>query len=252
MVGYNASVLLDRPAWLKALLTEKFFIACLRHAALKKNERNIFCVDCSDSICQHCLPAHQNHHLLQIRRYVYHDVIRLHDIQKLFDCAQVQAYIINSARVVFLNQRPQPRPSKVLGNACETCERSLQDSYRYCSVACKVDAFLGQGKNLHQFLPPRSHSLNLSDNLTSQSVKVERLELQQGQLSPSWISDDPTSQTSSEGGDCVTVTWVAMAVLPPKKIRSSRSLGVCASTKAFILPSSVNRRKGTPHRSPFC
>jgi len=141
MVGYDLSLPLQKPAWLEALLSEKFFVACTKHAALKKNERNVFCVDCNGGVCQHCVGSHRTSHcvLLQIRRYVYHDVIRLQDIQRLLDCSQVQTYIINSARVVFLNQRPQPRPSKGLGNSCGTCERSLQDSYSYCSVACKVD-----------------------------------------------------------------------------------------------------------------
>ena len=32
---------------------------------------------------------------LQIRRYVYHDVIRLQDIQKLIDCSLVQVRLID-------------------------------------------------------------------------------------------------------------------------------------------------------------
>lgn len=66
-VGYAISVLPQRPDWLEALLTEKFFNPCLKHAASKKNERNIFCVDCNDSICQHCLAAHRTHRLLQVQ-----------------------------------------------------------------------------------------------------------------------------------------------------------------------------------------
>ncbi|KAG6543378.1 hypothetical protein Mapa_015292 [Marchantia paleacea] len=257
MVGYALSQAQpQRPAWLEALLNEKFFIACVKHAALKKNERNIFCVDCSDSICQHCLPAHRTHRLLQIRRYVYHDVIRLQDIQKLVDCAQVQTYIINSARVVFLNRRPQPRPSKGLGNACETCVRSLQDSYRYCSVACKVDSYITQDKDIHSLLP-RFTSLQSSDFFNcspSESLKSGKLEMEEDLSPNSTLSDHPT-QTSSdssgtEGVGCGTVTSTATTLPPPKKIRSSRPSALVSSPKSVILPS-VNRRKGTPHRSPL-
>lgn len=48
-----------------------------------------------------------------------------------------QPYIINSARVVFLNERIQPRPTKA-HNSCASCERSLQDEYQFCSLGCKV------------------------------------------------------------------------------------------------------------------
>ncbi|CAM6103869.1 unnamed protein product [Calypogeia fissa] len=256
MVGYALSALPQKPAWLAALLNEKFFVACAKHVTLKKNERNIFCVDCSDSICQHCHPTHRTHRLLQIRRYVYHDVIRLLDVQKLVDCSQVQTYIINSARVVFLNQRPQPRPSKGLGNACETCERSLQETYRYCSVACKVDAFINQGKDLIHLLPRCTGSW-IETCSPSESLKSVKLDLEDEMSPTSVLSDPPTRSSSDSSGTegvvgCGTVTSTATTLPPPKKHRSSRPSAMVSSPKTVILPSSYNRRKCTPHRSPFC
>ncbi|MBA0611188.1 hypothetical protein Godav_011889 [Gossypium davidsonii] len=78
------------PRWLQVLLTEKFFNACIIHEDAKKNEKNIYCLDCCISICPNCLSPHSSHRLLQIRRYVYHDVIRLDDATRLMDCAFVQ------------------------------------------------------------------------------------------------------------------------------------------------------------------
>lgn len=258
MVGYAIAAFPQRPVWLQALLSEKFFSACGRHVASKKNERNIYCVDCSLGICQHCLSTHSSHRLLQIRRYVYHDVIRLQDIQNLVDCALVQTYIINSARVVFLNQRPQPRPSKGLGNTCETCERSLQDAYRYCSVACKVDAVVEKG-NCLQTLLPRHNPLHISDmenGLPTASMRACDLETEE-QLSPNSVLEGTNSPTSSGSTANDGVVWgnntssTATNARLPKKTRSSHSWKPAMSPKSEILPF-LKRRKGTPHRSPFC
>ncbi|KAH9327294.1 hypothetical protein KI387_007472, partial [Taxus chinensis] len=233
-VGYAISVVPRKPVWLEALLSDQFFVPCSIHLEHKKNEVNIFCVDCSANICQHCLVSHRSHRLLQVRRYVYHDVIRVHDMQKLLDCSLVQTYITNSARVVFLNQRPQSRLSKGQGNSCVTCDRVLQEPYRYCSVRCKVDAVKNISSVLHacnslefsEFLEPSPYP---SPEHASPSRKpCSKLDIEEEEEEDMYLEmEESLSSTSyaSEREECWgTSTMQTPAIFAlPKKMRSSSS-----------------------------
>ncbi|KAL2518673.1 PLATZ transcription factor family protein [Abeliophyllum distichum] len=141
-----------KPEWLSSLLHSKFFDSCIDHQELRKNEKNMFCIDCNLCFCKHCITSstHCNlHRCLQICKYVYHDVVRLQDIQKYLDSSQIQTYKINGEKAVHLNPRPQlkefARNSKPkAGTSCEACGRHIQDlPNRFCSIACKVTSDTG-------------------------------------------------------------------------------------------------------------
>ncbi|XVF46801.1 hypothetical protein PTKIN_Ptkin03bG0057500 [Pterospermum kingtungense] len=165
------------PPWLESLLSTAFFTICPRHRDTPRNECNMYCLDCmNDPFCFYCRSSRHKDHLviqvhtfffsvfsfltffvinllskmrlMQIRRSSYHDVVRVDEIQKVLDTSGVQTYVINSARVVFLNERPQPKTisssssSKGVSHLCEICNRSLLDPFRFCSLGCKVSSFV--------------------------------------------------------------------------------------------------------------
>ncbi|CAL5226036.1 g8847 [Coccomyxa viridis] len=93
----------------------------------RKNECAYFCKECGVRMCQHCLTRHpQEHIIIQIRRYVYKDVVRVQDIHDHIDTTGIQTYINNSAKVVFLRERPHNNINKVESGSCVTCKRVLR------------------------------------------------------------------------------------------------------------------------------
>ncbi|XP_034593171.1 protein RGF1 INDUCIBLE TRANSCRIPTION FACTOR 1 [Setaria viridis] len=133
------------PSWLSLLLTTQFFLPCKNHPLSSRSECNLFCIECEappDAFCYHChLDHHSNHHVIQIRRSSYHDVIKVSELEDILDISDVQTYVINSAKVVFLNERPQMRTCGPLSSSsynCETCGRALLNEFRFCSLGCNL------------------------------------------------------------------------------------------------------------------
>jgi hypothetical protein len=109
---------------------------CLQHTFL--------CMDCADTrgLCSLCHRDHVSCRTLQIRRYVYRDVVKVADIQPYYDTSGIQSYTVNHSQAIFLSSKdkaPVGPYYRVDSSACcETCKRGLRSGCTFCSLACKV------------------------------------------------------------------------------------------------------------------
>uniref|UniRef100_A0A0E0DGY9 Uncharacterized protein n=1 Tax=Oryza meridionalis TaxID=40149 RepID=A0A0E0DGY9_9ORYZ len=97
------------------LLSTRFFLACRAHPASPRTSAtssasSLDCPSPSLPFCYYCRShRHQSHRVIQIRRSSYQDVVRVTEVENALDISGVETYVINSARVVFFNECPQPR-----------------------------------------------------------------------------------------------------------------------------------------------
>lgn len=223
------------PPWLRPLLKTSFFKPCEIHAESTKNECNMYCLDCmgSTALCSYCLSSHKDHHYVQIRRSSYHNVIRVSEVSKFIDISCVQTYIINSAKIVFLNERPQPRPGKGVTNTCEICCRSLLDSFRFCSLGCKLGGMERGDQELTFNLRPKLSRDSVLHGSESDDSYTPRKLMKASAFTglPSGSPDRWRTWSEDEGGNN-TSNSISPATPPMINYRTSR-------------------RKGIPHRAPF-
>ncbi|KAF5939354.1 hypothetical protein HYC85_023613 [Camellia sinensis] len=219
--------------WVITLLHSKFFGSCDNHSDLRKNEKNVFCIDCDLCFCKHCISSstHELHRWLQICKYVYQDVVRLQDIQKYLDCSKIQTYKINGEKAVHLKPRPQtkdPNTSKSKsGVSCEGCGRHIQDvPNRFCSIACKVTVVPEiSNDNNHLVISkpiPEFNDLSLKEKYDS--------ELNISEKDVSTLTLKESSQSLSESSE-ECQAWLSSTLKPKKQL---------------------HKRKGVPHRAPLC
>ncbi|KAI4311816.1 hypothetical protein MLD38_036680 [Melastoma candidum] len=231
----------EKPGWLEGLMGEtSFFRSCVSHGDRRKNEKNVFCLRCCLSICAHCLPSHRTHPRLQVRRYVYHDVVRLGDLHKLIDCSHIQPYTINGAKVVFLAKRAQTRSCKCSANSCFACDRILQEPFLFCSLACKVNHLLFQvGGSLSSVL----HDFDESEFTVAQfeGLRMDgsyEVTEEYGEYASNSVQGSPSVMQDKQGSSSSS----------PRKMNGRD--GVFAPGMVLSLGNG-NRRKGAPHRAPL-
>ncbi|GAQ81968.1 hypothetical protein KFL_000960190 [Klebsormidium nitens] len=173
------------PLWLSALLQARFFTTCKLHASSGKSDKNMFCIDCAEECCPSCVPEeHEGHHVVQIRRSSYHEAVRVSDIQKLIDYTQVQLYVINSARIIFLNGRPPPRPMKGAEFLCEICGRMLIEDFRFCSLGCKLSAIHANPREMGLSMSPRPGAMKVLDENELNHVQKKFIIVRGQKVSP--------------------------------------------------------------------
>nr|POE45175.1 hypothetical protein CFP56_25315 [Quercus suber] len=154
------------PSWLESLLSSDFFSVCSSHKDSPRSECNMFCLDCQDdAFCFYCRSTrHKDHPVIQIRRSSYHDVVRVTEIEKVLDISGVQTYVINSARVLFLNERPQPKTTGIKRNGDASFILSTKNDEiterMPRRLAAKAEEELREGiqQEMYQSMPPPPHS----------------------------------------------------------------------------------------------
>ncbi|XP_010928784.1 protein RGF1 INDUCIBLE TRANSCRIPTION FACTOR 1 isoform X1 [Elaeis guineensis] len=218
------------PPWLKPMLRTSFFVPCDVHADANKSECNMYCLDCiGPALCSYCLrdQYHKNHRVVQIRRSSYHNVIRVSEVSKFIDISGIQTYVINSAKIVFLNGRPQPRHGKGVTNTCEICCRSLLDNFRFCSLGCKLGG-MQRDPGLTFALRPKTSRDWLHGSESDESSTPRKFR----KMSPA-MAIDGWRWSDDEGGRSTTTTTSNSPATSP------------------VISYRTSRRKGIPRRAPF-
>ncbi|KAK9127586.1 hypothetical protein Syun_016383 [Stephania yunnanensis] len=217
------------PPWIESLLSTDFFAVCRVHGDAARSECNMFCLDCNvGAFCFYCRSSkHKDHRVVQIRRSSYHDVVRVAEIENVIDINGVQTYVINSARVMFLNERPLPKVGKAASHICDICGRSLLDSCRFCSLGCKLVGIKRKGDT----------TFVKDGNSNDNEEKKQREEGKLRRISSIKDHDLDEQEKISEG----------------TKHSSIYTLKSCPSSISISTNTNYTRRsrKGIPRRAPF-
>ena len=75
---------------------------------ISPHQCTFFCVTCQSTkaLCHQCLADHEGHHILQVRRYVYEDVVNTSDMKELINMEGIQVIISAGLLSLFLSPHP--------------------------------------------------------------------------------------------------------------------------------------------------
>ena len=236
--------------WVAKLLSTKFYGPCPNHINLRKNDQNLFCITHSEKICQYCHAASHSAKsnesfrscsILHVSRYMYHDVLLAREASALLDVGQVQSYLNNGNRVIYIDRRAQPK-SKLAPNAksCAVCSRTLQDPYRFCSLFCRLQ---------HANDPAADETVPVPDAspLVNQTVKKVKKIQDKDHIIPI-IGRKIEKSTKRMNDKNITNT---------NKNKNSSPNSIVMTSTHVLSSNDVNgstrkhRRKGKPMRSPL-
>ncbi|XP_010557829.1 PREDICTED: uncharacterized protein At3g50808 [Tarenaya hassleriana] len=140
---------LRRHPWLIPMVKSKLFHEkCEEHANKK---RCYFCCDCMTppfcSLCQKSSQNHQGHTLIQTYRSSYQSGVQIQTMSKYFDTSEISIYVINSHKIIYINQRRDKEHASRANAACkcQVCAWELDpaSSAKFCSIECKLRSLLG-------------------------------------------------------------------------------------------------------------
>lgn len=199
------------------------------------------------------------------------------------DVSSIQTYIINSARVVFLNERPHPRSGKgkedkgrgersrgttTAHSECAYCARILQsENNNYCSISCKVnggdDMVPKEGVDMsfaEETIKPTPRKSTQAKSAKDKSgdrrgrkgsPASDTASKSARSRSPVSVKSEDEPTNSSHGGSPI-LKVAAGALLAGAKRKHPTTRGDAPTTPAplLITPSVLHRRKSRPKKSP--
>lgn len=132
----------------QSLIQYTTFDKCPEHS----ENQNFWCGACGP-MCGQCLPkCPVTHDVIQIRRYMYQNVVHVADIKHYFDVEGVQAYMTNGRHAVLLSPKES---TGGFDSECVTCGCSLRPDCVWCSLRCKVAHYTAKRKQLTQIAGKR-------------------------------------------------------------------------------------------------
>ncbi|KAL8142055.1 hypothetical protein V2J09_015087 [Rumex salicifolius] len=124
----------------ESLVQTRFFDECKIHSNADDIKKcNSYCVDCMNgALCNSCRSSHKDHNLIRITQSMWENVVPATQIQMYIDISEIQIHIINHKGYISLKRTVKTRHRKHFTGACLICKRYLPESFKFCSLYCKV------------------------------------------------------------------------------------------------------------------